>query len=555
MTVIGIDFGTANAMVSYFDGHAGRIIPNEWGAELTPTVVNAAPQSEVTVGAVAKARGSLDPAATAAGFKPFLGTKKRYVLQGETYTPTELTALVLKNLRVSAQRYLGESVSEAVLSVPAYFDNRQRAALIEVAKLAGLTVVRLIGEATAAALADQTAVTNVQRILVMDMGADHFSVSLVQHAAGTLQIMQQAVANHLGGNDFTHALVTDFAAEARLTGIDQPLYHQLFDQLEELKKTANTDMNTLSVGDTEYSYSVDAAHLKSVFAPLLGAMRVPLDQVLHSAGLQLSDIDQVVLAGSGAQLPAVRQQVAKLCRCLPLLGATPGDQVALGLAALAGQPQLCQTLREMVLAPISAHSFGTQTTQETANGEVTDFFVPLVDRGDSLPSQAVCSFTIDSGEEISSVPVFLGEHQHTHENVYLGALAVPQASAARQVTVQFAFNSDLNLTVALRNDTTEQIATTVFVLDQDDLNDLERARMRSRLAAFKVPSKEEAENQLILTQLERLSQETTRSVRERFRAERMNFLQLLAKQNIEAINRARDEFADFIRDMQSEYIL
>mgnify|MGYP001226518728 FL=1 len=121
--------------------------------------------------------------------------------------------------------------------------------------------------------------------------------------------------------------------------------------------------------------------------------------------------------------------------------------------------------------------------------------------------------------------------------------------------MQFAFDTNLNLAVAIRNDTTEQIATAVFVLDRDDLNDLDRARIRSRVAAFQVPTKEEAENQLILTQLERLSHETTGSVRERFVAERLHFLQLLAKQNLEAINRARDECADFIRDMQSEYIL
>lgn len=153
------------------------------------------------------------------------------------------------------------------------------------------------------------------------------------------------------------------------------------------------------------------------------------------------------------------------------------------------------------------------------------------------------------------MPVFLGEQQHTRDNVYLGELAIPSAAAARQITVQFAFDINLNLAIAIRNDTTEQIATAVFVLDRDDLNDLDRARIRSRVAAFQVPTKEEAENQLILTQLERLSHETTGSVRERFVAERLHFLQLLAKQNLEAINRARDEFADFIRDMQSEYIL
>lgn len=262
MTVIGIDFGTANAMVGYFDGHAARIIPNAWGAELTPTVVNVAPQGEVTVGAVAKARGALAPQATAAGFKPFLGTPKRYVLRGQQYTPTELTALVLKSLRADAIRYLEEPVSEAVLSVPAYFDNRQRAALIEAAKLAGLTVVRLIGEATAAALAVQAEPTEVQRILVMDMGADQFTVSLLQRVEGTTQIMQQAVANHLGGNDFTHALVADFAAGAHLTGIDTIAYQQLFDQVAELKKTAPTAANTLTVGDRDYAYGGDCSPLE-----------------------------------------------------------------------------------------------------------------------------------------------------------------------------------------------------------------------------------------------------------------------------------------------------
>lgn len=312
MTVIGIDFGTANAMVGYFDGHAARIIPNAWGAELTPTVVNVAPQGEVTVGAVAKARGALAPQATAAGFKPFLGTPKRYVLRGQQYTPIELTALVLKSLRADAIRYLEEPVSEAVLSVPAYFDNRQRGALIEAAKLAGLTVVRLIGEATAAALAVQAEPTEVQRILVMDMGADQFTVSLLQRVEGTTQIMQQAVANHLGGNDFTHALVADFAAGAHLTGIDTAAYQQLFDQVAELKKTAPTAANTLTVGDRDYAYGVTAAHLKDVFAPLLGAMRVPLAQVLHSAGLRLTDIDQVVLAGAAGGAPRSGENVPLL---------------------------------------------------------------------------------------------------------------------------------------------------------------------------------------------------------------------------------------------------
>lgn len=279
---------------------------------MTPTVVNVAPQGEVTVGAVAKARGALAPQATAAGFKPFLGTPKRYVLRGRQYTPIELTALVLKSLRADAIRYLEEPVSEAVLSVPAYFDNRQRAALIEAAKLAGLTVVRLIGEATAAALAVQAEPTEVQRILVMDMGADQFTVSLLQRMEGTTQIMQQAVANHLGGNDFTHALVADFAAGVHLTGIDTAAYQQLFDQVAELKKTAPTATNTLTVGDRDYAYGVTAAHLKDVFAPLLGAMRVPLAQVLHSAGLRLTDIDQVVLAGAAGGAPRSGENVPLL---------------------------------------------------------------------------------------------------------------------------------------------------------------------------------------------------------------------------------------------------
>lgn len=555
MTVIGIDFGTANAMVGYFDGEAPRIIPNEWGAELTPTIVNVAPAGEVTVGAVAKTRSVLAPAATVTAFKPFLGSSKRYVLRGETFTPTELTALVLKSLRVNAERYLGEPVSEAVLSVPTFFDNRQRAALIDAARLAGLTVLRLIGEATAATMADTPQVTNIERILVLDMGADHFTVSLVQRTDGAAQVVRQAVANNLGGDDFTHALVADFAAQEHLTAIDGPLYRQLFDQMEDVKKGDHADTVLINAGDREESYQSDNANLNRVFQPLLAAMRAPLTSVLQGAGVSLTDLDQVVLAGAGAQLPAVRAQAAKLCRCLPVVDQTPGDRVVLGLATAAGAPVLYRQLCEMALLPISAHSFGTQATQETANGVVDDFFVPLVNRGDTLPTQALCTFTLDPEEHTTSVPVFLGEHQHTRDNAFLGELAIPNAAAARQVSVRFAYDDQLNLAVAISNDTTQEVTTRVFVLDRDATNDLEQARAKNRLAAFAVPSRAEAENQLILTQLERLSQESSGPVRDRFVAERLHFLQLLTKHNLDAINRARTEFADFIRDVQSEYIL
>ncbi|MCI2171834.1 Hsp70 family protein [Schleiferilactobacillus perolens] len=559
MTVIGIDFGTANSLVGYFDGQAPRIIPNEWGAEVTPTVVNVDETGQVTVGAVAQSRGVLNPDATAANFKSLLGTAKQYHLRDRQFTPTELTALVLKSQRISAERYLHETISEAIVSVPSYFDNQQRDALIQAAQLAGLTVMKLVCDPVAALAASGISADQESRVLVADMGRDRFTVSAVHTIGKTRQVTAQATVNHLGGADFTQTLVDDFIVQKGLSELDAAAYMQIATQMEIIKRGlhfTNQETVFLTVRGDEYTYTLTAEHLSKIFAPLIDILTEPFATVLNRVGWQLAVVDKIVFSGAGGEFPVIQQHVRTLQGNLSIVSDTPGDRVALGVAALAGMPLQDLMRPEMILTPTAAHSYGIQTRRKTFAGWLTDGFVPLIERGQPLPVEKTVKLATNPADTEVFIPIFLGESMHNRNNLQIGECHLqkhPQANELIVITFRLAADGELQILVS--NEATDELTQQTIEVTPTVVNQPVDQATVQRVNAFAVPQKNEEEDQLILTQLERLANENNGAIRQQFENKRRQLIQLLADHNPAAIAKYRQEFDAFLRDMQSEYIL
>ena len=449
---VGIDLGTTNSVVAAMEGGEPAVIANAEGDRTTPSVVAFARNGEVLTGEVAKRQAVTNPDRTIASVKRHMGTTWGKSIDDKNYTPQEISARVLQKLKLDAEQYLGDTVTEAVITVPAYFDDAQRTATTEAGKIAGLEVLRIINEPTAAALAyglDKE--TEDQTILVFDLGGGTFDVSVLEIGDGVFEVKSTAGDTHLGGDDWDAAVVAWLAASFKGDhGVDLSTDAMAGQRLREAAEQAKKDLSSKQTtqinlpfitatdsGPLHLDYELSRSKFEELTFDLLKRCRSPFEQAISDAGLAKADIDHVIMVGGSTRMPAVQKLVTELTGRDPHKGVNPDEVVSVGAAIQAGV--LKGDVTDVLLLDVTPLSLGI----ETKGGVMTR----LIERNTTIPTRRSEMFTTaEDGQPSVEIHVLQGEREMASGNKTLGKFQlVGLPPAPRGVPqIEVAFDIDAN---------------------------------------------------------------------------------------------------------------
>ena len=391
--IIGIDLGTTNSLAAYYSEDGPKIIPNRLGKHLTPSIVSVDENDEVCVGETAKERRSLYPDTVAEVFKRSMGTGRKYKLGNKSFTPEELSALVLKVLKEDAEAFLGETVTEAVISVPAYFDDKRRKATKRAGELAGFKVERIISEPTAAAIAyGLYEKTRDTRFLVFDLGGGTFDVSILELYENILEVRAVAGDNYLGGEDFTEIIERWFIGEQELdvNTLDRKTLAHIRKQAEQCKLKLSESKEAVMrclIGEEYKEATITYTQYEKECEPLLERIRKPVQRSLSDAHIKLSDIDVVVLVGGGTKFQIVRDFIVRLFKKFPNTSINPDEAVALGAAIQAAMKERREEVKEVILTDVCSFTLGTEVAVARGRGQFEKgHFCPIIERNTVIPA-------------------------------------------------------------------------------------------------------------------------------------------------------------------------
>lgn len=567
MAIIGIDLGTTNSLVAVWKNGAARIIPNALGKSLTPSAVSVLEDGTLLVGQSAKERCITTPQSTALTFKRTMGQKFFYQLNDKNFTSTELSAIVLASLKRDAEQYLGEEVTEAVISVPAYFNQHQRKATKEAGRIAGLKVERLVSEPTAAALCyGINEKPDMNNALVLDLGGGTFDVSVLEFFEGIIDVKAVSGDNHLGGEDFTHAVAAWFLYA---NGITQKLSveeNAALNKASEIAKYAVSDrINphdtniSVTIAGKSYSSVLTPALFKEITADLLERIKKPIKKALLDAGLKSREIDAVILMGGATRMSIVTDFAQSVFGQRVITSYNPDETVALGAAVIAALKEHNQALKETVLTDICPFTLSTDSISgETNNLKAKPdiICVPLIERNTPVPVSIVKRFyTVRKGQTKVNVGVFQGESLKPEENVNLGTLevAVPENyDDYEDIDIRFTYDINGLLEVEVKVVSTGDTKKLLINQAGSDLTEDEIKAAQEKMNELKILPWEEEENRAILERGMRLYEETIGNVREQVAMLINQFEAALNTQNAEIIRKTATMLTKFFDSIEGE---
>lgn len=515
MAIIGIDLGTTNSLACVCQEGRPVLVPNSLGETLTPSVVSVDENGEICVGAVAKERLISHPEASAASFKRYMGTNKVFTLAGNSFTPQELSSFVLRQLKEDAQRFLGEEVTEAVISVPAYFNDNQRYATKEAGKLAGIHVERLVNEPSAAALAaSRISGEDEGSYLVFDFGGGTLDVSVVDYFDNIIEIVAVSGDNRLGGDDFDEIIARSFCAHHQMDyeGLDSQKRSSLLRLCEKCKQELSRQDEAELVWEAEdKKMPFNNLVLAGLGQDLFDRISQVVESALRDSARSMEEIDEIVLVGGSSKMPVVALYLQTLLKRRPRIIASPDEVVAMGVGIYAGIKERKEDVKDLVLTDICPFTLGTNVVNYADNDNPV--MSAVIERNSILPCSKTAYYTnaYDYQRKIV-VGIYQGESFYCNENLKLGAVEMEIMPVSKgEACLEVRFSYDLNgiLEVEVMDRQLKQMKRKVLTSESVRLSEEELNRRLEELKAYKMMPCGGIRTKVVLARGERLFAQMT----------------------------------------------
>lgn len=557
MAIIGIDLGTTNSLASVWRNGRCELIPNSFGEFLTPSVVGFDDEDNVIIGKIAKQRLVSHPDLTAASFKCFMGTKQEISLGKKVFTPPELSSFILRQLKEDAELYLGEPVEEAVISVPAYFDDNGRSATKLAGELAGLKVERIINEPSAAALAYKQGTDDEDMFLIFDFGGGTLDISIVDIFDSVIEIIAVAGDNHLGGDDFNRAIAEYFCKENQLnySALPSEVKAIVLKQAELCKIALSTQPEAamvLNYNNHVYTLALDNQKLLTVTADLFERIEKPIVKALHDASVSANEISEVILIGGSSHMLLVQKYLENLFDTQINVTISPDTAVALGVGIASGIKVRNEEIKDMVLTDICPFSLGISTTNK--DDFSAPFFTPIIERNTTLPASIVKRFyTSHDDQRTISIGIAQGEKMYFNQNLFLDEIELsvtPAPEGERSVDVRFSYDINGILQVDVTNNETGKIISKTIV-NNNRLSENEVKSKLEQLEKLKIHPRDLDKNKLLIARAESLYEESIGDLREIIRLQLERFNNALSIQDTRKIRKTTESFSRFLDSIEN----
>ena len=559
--IIGIDLGTTNSCVAVMEGGEPVVIPNPEGNRTTPSVVAFAKNGERLVGQIAKRQAVTNPDHTVISIKRDMGTDKKVKIDGDEFTPQEISAMILQKLKSDAENYLGQSVTQAVITVPAYFSDSQRQATKDAGRIAGLEVLRIINEPTAAALAyGMDKEDKDQKIMVYDLGGGTFDVSILDIGDGVFEVLATSGNNRLGGDDFDQKIIEYLIEEFKKSqGIDLSTDKMAMQRLKEAAEKAKIELSGMqqtninlpfitadSTGPKHMDITLTRAKFEELISDLVESTTGPVNQALKDAGLSTDKIDKVLLVGGSTRVPLVQETVKKITGKEPHKGINPDECVAIGAAIQAGV--LSGDVKDLVLLDVTPLSLGIETY-----GGV---FTKLIERNTTIPTKKSQIFsTAADGQTSVEIHVLQGEREMATYNKTLGRFqltgipAAPRGVPQIEVTFDIDANGIVHVSAKdLATGNSQEVSITASTnLSEEDINkavkDAEAHASEDKKMKDEIETRNNAESLIYNSQktLEQLGDKVSGEEKAKVETEIENVKKTLEGTDVEAIKQATEK--------------